>query len=125
MAPMDDPKIAILIVVDNPKGVKFGSQTAAPGAKMILEDTLRYLQVQPEYTQEELQQINSKMSTVPDVTGLSLSAAIGKVGGASLNYIVSPAVTEADNDSDFTIIDQYPKAGEALQTGGTVYLYRE
>ena len=50
MAPMDDPQIAILVVVDNPKGTKFGSQTAAPGAKMILEDTLRYLQIMPEYT---------------------------------------------------------------------------
>ncbi len=125
MAPMDDPQIAILVVVDNPKGVKFGSQTAAPGAKMILEDTLRYLQIQPEYTQEELDQINSKMSVVPDVTNASFSTAIGLIGGASLNYVISPAVTEADNESDFTIVDQYPKAGEKLETGGTVYIYRE
>ncbi len=125
MAPMDDPQVAILVVVDNPKGVKFGSQTAGPGAKMILEDTLRYLQVQPQYTQEELEQINSKMSVVPDVTNVSFSVAIGKLGGASLNYVVSPAVTEADNESDFTVIDQYPKAGEKLETGGTVYIYRE
>ena len=125
MAPMDDPQIAILVVVDNPKGTKFGSQTAAPGAKMILEDTLRYLQIMPEYTQEELDQINSKMSVVPDVTNTAFSTAIGILGGASLNYVISPAVTEADNESDFTIVDQYPKAGEKLETGGTVYIYRE
>lgn len=125
MAPMDDPQIAILVVVDNPKGTKFGSQTAAPGAKMILEDTLRYLQIMPEYTQEELDQINSKMSVVPDVTNTAFSTAIGILGGASLNYVISPAVTETDNESDFTIVDQYPKAGEKLETGGTVYIYRE
>ena len=125
MAPMDDPQIAILVVVDNPKGTKFGSQTAAPGATMILEDTLRYLQIMPEYTQEELDQINSKMSVVPDVTNTAFSTAIGILGGASLNYVISPAVTEADNESDFTIVDQYPKAGEKLETGGTVYIYRE
>lgn len=43
MAPMDDPQVTILVIVDNPKGVKYGSQTAAPGAQKILEYTLRYL----------------------------------------------------------------------------------
>ena len=42
-----------------------------------------------------------------------------------LNNLLIFAVTEADNESDFTIVDQYPKAGEKLETGGTVYIYRE
>lgn len=125
MAPMDDPQIAILVVVDNPKGTKYGSQTAAPGAKAVLEDTLRYLQIEPQYTQEETDQINSKMSVVPDVTNTSFSTAIGMLGGASLNYIVSPAFTEEEGESDFMVVDQYPKAGEKLETGGTVFIYRE
>lgn len=125
MAPMDDPQIAILVVVDNPKGIKFGSTTAAPGAKAVLEDTLRYLQIEPQYTQEETDQINSKMSVVPDVTNTSFSTAIGMLGGASLNYIVSPAFTEEEGESDFMVVDQYPKAGEKLETGGTVFIYRE
>ena len=125
MAPMDDPQIAILVVVDNPKGTKYGSQTAAPGAKAVLEDTLRYLQIEPQYTQEESDQINSKMSVVPDVTNTSFSTAIGMLGGASLNYIVSPAFTEEEGESDFMVVDQYPKAGEKLETGGTVFIYRE
>lgn len=40
MAPMDDPKIAILVVVDSPKGSYYGSLTAGPIAKSILQDTL-------------------------------------------------------------------------------------
>ena len=32
MAPMDDPKVAVLVIADNPKGVKYGSVTAAPGS---------------------------------------------------------------------------------------------
>lgn len=125
MAPMDDPQVAILVVVDNPKGIKYGSQTAAPGAKVILEDTLRYLEVQPEYTQEEIEQLNSKMAVVPDVTGVPLSTAIGQLGGVSLNYIITPAVTEADHENDYTIVDQYPKSGERLSEGSSVYLYIE
>ncbi len=43
MAPMDDPQVAVLLIVDNPRGVKYGSTTAAPGVQQILSDTLRYL----------------------------------------------------------------------------------
>jgi len=122
MAPMDDPKVAILLVVNNPKGVKFGSQTAAPGVRQILSDTLRYLNVQPTFTQQELDQINKKLTTVPDVTGKNFSEAIGILGGASLQYTISPAY---NGGADFVIIDQYPKAGEKLNTGGVVYIYKE
>ncbi len=121
MAPMDDPQIAILMIVDNPKGVKFGSQTAAPGVKLVLEETLRYLNIQPSYSEEEKQAMESNYATVPDVTHQSFSEAIGILGGASLNYTVSPAI---DNDENFEIADQYPKPGEKIQKGGTVCLYR-
>ncbi len=124
MAPMDDPQIAIFVGVDNPKGVKYGSTTAGPAARSILEDALRYLEIQPEYTQEELEQLESNMATVPDVTGESFSDAIGRLKGAGLEYEISPAMTETA-DGEHTVIDQYPKAGEKLNTGGTVYLYWE
>ena len=123
MAPMDDPKVAILLIVDNPKGVKFGSATAAPGVKQILSDTLRYLNVQPVYTQEELEQINKGMATVPNVTGKSYAHdVIGILGGASLQYIIAPA---HDSGEDFIVVDQYPKAGTKLNAGGTVFIYKE
>lgn len=121
MAPMDDPKVTILLIVDNPKGVKFGSQTAAPGVKLILEETLRYLNIQPSYSEEELQAMESELATVPYVTNINFSEAIGILGGASLNYTVSPATTGGE---DFTIVDQYPKPGEKMQKGGTVCLYK-
>ena len=122
MAPMDDPKVAILLVVDNPKGVKFGSLTAAPGVKQILSDTLRYLNVQPVYTSEELEQINKGMATVPNVTGKSYADVIGILGGVSLQYVIAPI---HDSGEDFIVIDQYPKAGEKVNTGGTVFIYKE
>lgn len=125
MAPMDDPKVAILLIVDNPKGVKFGSQTAAPGVKMILEDTLRYLNIQPSYTQEEEAQMNSGKTLVPDVTGTGFDEAIGILGGASLTYTISPALKEGESLGEAVVVDQYPKAGELINTEGKVYLYRE
>lgn len=122
MAPMDDPQVAILLIVDNPKGVKFGSQTAAPGVKVILEETLRYLNIEPRFSEEEMEAIEKANVLVPDVTNSSFSDAIGILGGVSLGYTVSPAMT--DNE-DFTVVDQYPKAGEKITKDGSVYLYRK
>lgn len=121
MAPMDDPQVAVLVIVDNPKGVKFGSQTAAPGAKLILEDTLRYLDLQPKLTKEQKEELNADQVTVPDLTGEGLEEAIGILGGMSLNYEASGGT----QDEDFIIGDQYPKAGEKIDKDGTVYLYRK
>ena len=122
MAPMNDPQVAILLIVDNPKGTKYGSLTAAPGAKVILENVLRYLNVKPVYTAEEKKTNSDHTTIVPTVIGQSYSEAIGILGGSKLKYIVSPAMT---GDNDFIIKDQYPKPGAEVDVDEVVYLYRE
>jgi len=112
--------VAILLVVDNPKGVKFGSVTAAPGAQKILAETLRYLNVKPEFSQEELAQLKRGTVTLPSLTGQSLENAIGILGGMSLKGIVSPEPLDSE---DLMVTDQYPKAGESVKSGSQVYLY--
>lgn len=121
MAPMDDPQVTILVIADNPKGIKYGSQTAAPGAKMILEETLRYLDLQPKLTQEEKEELNADQVTVPNLVGEGLEEAIGILGGMSLSYKASGGV----QDEDFIIRSQYPKAGKKIDKNGTVYLYNK
>ena len=120
MVPMDDPKIAMLLIVDSPQGVKYGSMTAAPGAKVILEETLRYLNVLPEYTDEEKAEKEQQMVTVPALTGKKYSESVTALTGLGLVPSISPA---QDKEEDFVIVDQYPKAGEKLAKGQTVYLY--
>lgn len=122
MAPMDDPQVAILLVVDNPKGIKYGSTTAAPGAQKILAQTLRYMNVEPEFTQEELSALKSNTVTLPNLAGHSIDNAIGILGGLSLGATVSPALETVE---DVMVIDQYPKPGESLKKGESVYLYWE
>ena len=121
MAPMDDPQVAVLVIVDNPKGVKYGSQTAAPGAKAILRDTLRYMDLQPKLTKQEKEALNEDQVTVPNLVGEGLEEAIGILGGLSLNY----QATGGTQDEEFMVKDQYPKAGKKIEKEGTVYLYRE
>jgi stage V sporulation protein D (sporulation-specific penicillin-binding protein) len=127
LAPMDDPQIAVLVIVDEPQGEKFGSLTAGPGVKDIMSDVLRYMNIAPNYTDEELADMQRSYSIVPDVTGMSFSDAAGRLLGGGLAYTCSPAdiPTGIGEDEDFTVADQYPKAGERLLPGGKVYIYSE
>ncbi len=122
MAPMDNPQVAILLVVDNPKGVKYGSVTAAPGAQKILADTLRYLNVEPEFTSQELAALKKDTVIVPPLAGQSLENAMGILGGLGLEGILSP---EGGSTLETMVADQYPKAGESMKKGAPVYLYWE
>ena len=120
MAPMDDPQVSILVVVDSPKGAYYGSMVAAPIAKSILEDTLRYLNVEPEYTEEELKEIEGNYTVVPDVTGKEYSEAVGILSGKELK------AKKPDGSGDsFTVVDQYPKAGTKVKRNSKVYVYKE
>ena len=122
MAPMNDPKIAVLLIVDHPKGAIYGSVVAAPYVKGFLEDALPYMGIDPRYTSEEKKALKSKEVTVPDVKGRSADSASGAVNGIGLNCEVAPK--EKENE-DFLVVDQYPKPGKKVKTGDTVYIYGE
>ena len=120
MAPMDDPQVAILVVVDSPKGSYYGSLVACPIAKSILTDTLRYLNVEPQYTQEEKAALESNYTIVPDIIGQEYSEAAGIVAGQELNCIGEDASGE-----NYVVVAQYPSAGTKVKIGSDVYAYRQ
>jgi cell division protein FtsI (penicillin-binding protein 3) len=45
--PSEHPKIAILVVIDEPKGQHYGGVVAAPGFKNIAQKTLAYMNISP------------------------------------------------------------------------------
>lgn len=122
MAPMDDPQISILLIVDSPKGAYYGSIVAAPIAKEILTNALRYLNVTPEYTSAEKKTLQSGYTTVPNVVGKEFSDAAGIIGGKELKY---SRPKSAQDDDDFTVVAQYPKAGTKVKKNTVVYVYKE
>ena len=68
MAPADDPQIVVLAIVDEPTGVMaFGSTTAGPIIKEVMSNTLKYLDVEPKYTEEEKAENVKTKVKVPDV----------------------------------------------------------
>jgi len=121
VAPIDDPALSVLVIVDSPQGVKFGSTTAGPGVKSILENSLRYLNIEPHYSAEELAAMNSDTVTVPSVVGEAYEDAAGMLAGLELEFTVTP---EQETD-DFTIVNQYPSAGTVVDKGSLVYLYSQ
>ena len=120
MAPMDDPKVAVIVIVDSPQGVHFGSKTAGPGVRMILEDTLQYLNVEPVYTESEQAAVNNDTVNVPDVTGKTYEAAAETLRKLGLQAVACPG-----GSTGFTVVDQYPKAGTRIASGNSVCLYKE
>ena len=112
-APADDPKIAVLVLLDNPTGAEYyGGMIAAPVVGSIIEDTLRYLGVEPQYSEDEKQSSDINM---PELRGKSLEEAQKIITDSGLKYHV---VGEGGS-----IVDQTPKPGISLKNGSVVVLY--
>lgn len=118
MAPMEDPQVTVLVIVDSPKGIHYGNVTAGPGVQQILTDVLRYLNVSPDAESQKADE--AAKVTVPDVVGTSVSEATGTLSGASLSYDMDEKAAKED---DFIVIKQYPAAGTKVKKGSRVYLY--
>lgn len=120
MAPMNDPKVTVLVIVDSPFGIKYGSQTAAPCAQTIFKNILPYLGIETQYSDDETEKIEKNKTTVPDITGLSYEKAVSALEKAELKYKVQSGDSSGDS---FKVKDQYPKAGTKVDKKSTVYIY--
>ncbi|MDD3335769.1 MAG: penicillin-binding transpeptidase domain-containing protein [Eubacteriales bacterium] len=109
-APANDPKIALLVIVDEADTpVDYGGTTAAPFARQILADVLPYLGCQPE------QEDDSQPVIIPDVTGLPLWQARQQMAQLGLRVL--------DDGASDTVTAQMPSVGATLHSGGQVMLY--
>lgn len=120
LAPVDDPQLAVLVVVDEPQGVHFGSLTAAPAAHEILRDTLRYLDVEPKFNEKEAQEYEKNDVVVPEIRNLSLKEAAKVLSESKLQYDTEPVTVE---NPDTIVIDQFPKPGAKIPEKSIIILY--
>lgn len=106
-APADDPKVATIIVVDEPTdGSRYGSVVAAPYVANVFSSILPYLGVEPVYTDEELANLTK---TVPNCIGWTPTEALALLGQAGYSVKLVGSGT--------TVTAQTPEAGSALASG--------
>lgn len=118
IAPVDDPQIAILVIVDEPVGVYYGGSTAGPIANQVIEDTLKYLEVTPEFTEEELE-LTEEVVTVPDLR----NKVIGDAGKILSDLELRYTTEYEDITEESKVIDQYPSPGVEVLKGSIIDLY--
>ena len=112
-APADDPRIAVILIVDEADvPVDYGSVTAAPFAREILERSLVYLGVAPDTDEPPAKQVS-----VPNVEGMDVDDAMAAIRDAGLACVMDGAGAR--------VASQLPAAGAMMSEGSLVMLYVE
>ncbi|MEE1072626.1 MAG: penicillin-binding transpeptidase domain-containing protein [Cellulosilyticum sp.] len=116
-APADNPIIMTLVIIDEPQGTYYGGAIAGPVMKEVLENALPYLGIQPDYTQEELQQKEVQKVTVPDFRNMTIKDAKNQADEVSIEV-------EIQGEGQY-ITSQFPMPGEMINKTTKIILYTQ
>lgn len=133
--PADKPKLTIVVIIDEPQGIKYGGVVAAPAFREIAQNTLAYLKIvpnmpiakkekAPEAEEEDVQEPESLSESeiedttndgavMPDFRGMSMRGVLQVMEKRSINIrlIGSGRATE-----------QSPPPGQAIKGTGAVWV---
>ena len=112
-APANDPKIAVLVLLDEPGVVGYGSVMAAPVVGGIMADALPYLGIDPQYTQEELKNMDIN---IPHLVGETIEKAKERLESKGLEYII---INDSNNNINNNL-DQKELSQESLKVAKQV-----
>ncbi|MBR7098352.1 MAG: PASTA domain-containing protein [Clostridia bacterium] len=115
-APADDPKYAVVIIVDEPQsGVLYGSVVAAPYVAKVMETILPYLGVEAVYSENELDKLTVTVPGCINQTGSYAKKICKNQYGLEVEII---------GDENDVVYKQYPEKGTVMEkTSGKIYLY--
>ncbi len=119
-APADNPKIAVLVVINKPKDHSVGSSSAASTAAKIVEGTLTYMGVERKFNEDEYEEL-LKEFYVQKVDGMSASEAASKISTNGLSTLYGTL----DMDADTIVAQTYPSYTATLYKTGVVVMYPE
>ncbi|SCM80551.1 Stage V sporulation protein D [uncultured Sporomusa sp.] len=114
-APADAPQVALLVIIDEPVGLYYGGQIAAPVFGAVMKDVLQYLKISPQLSPSAKSGTTEAHVLVPSLINLSVPEAVAELKKAGL----TPRIEEAGD----RIADQIPKPGSRMPPGGGVLLY--
>ena len=123
-APVEDPQIMVLCLVDEPQGIYYGGTVCAPIVKEFLENALPYLGIEadyslvdensePEWGEEPIGPVGSVAA--PDVMGMSFQEA--KKAADELELTLEAL------GSGEVVAEQFPQAGEEIRKGTKLIVY--
>lgn len=117
IAPVNDPELVVVFNLYDPVGEAGhgGATLCAPAVGSILDETLRYLDISPDYT---LQENSIKELVVPNITGLTVAEAKTVLG--EQGFSISSDIALKDED---IIKDQIPKEGASLMENSKIMAY--
>ncbi|WP_019909311.1 penicillin-binding transpeptidase domain-containing protein [Paenibacillus sp. HW567] len=119
-APVNDPKIAVIVIIDEPQDGEGGGAAAAPIFKEIVSQALPYMGVPKAVadskgsTEKTVKSTPSEQRSAPDLTGKTMQAARQLLIDQGYDF---EAVGEGT-----TVVSQYPEKGTLLASGQRVYL---
>ena len=115
VAPMDNPRIAVLIMLDEPHAaVNGGGALAAPVVKDILSETLPYIGVEPVYTADELAKLDIPTPKLLELLPSEADSMVKKLG-------LKSKIIGTGN----IVLSQIPASGASIPRGGTVVIYTD
>jgi len=113
MAPVNDPKITMMITIDEPSnGVYYAAQVAVPPAKGLFTDIFNYLN--NKFSDENLGQI-ARDVVIPEIRGMKIGDAKKVLKDSKLDFNI-------DGDGE-SVIDMTPYPGYAVKEGSKINLY--
>jgi len=126
-APADNPRIAVLVMVAEPKGEKYhGGDVAAPAFQTLARDTMRYLNL-PENPDLPKQKSTLKSEEKPAVSKGSSLVRIPSVLGFPVeearNFLVESGLRPDVVGKQGLIYDQKPAGGSLLKRGAVVSIW--
>jgi len=117
-APADNPVVALLVIIDEPVGLYYGGQIAAPVFGRAIKDILQYYKIAPDKRLHDTSSlVKAAHIEVPSVLNLSLDEA------AEILHKAGLGIREAGNSG--RVMDQIPKPGSRVPPKTTVLLYTE
>jgi stage V sporulation protein D (sporulation-specific penicillin-binding protein) len=106
IAPIEDPEILVLTVVDEPRTGRYGSKMALPTSREVLRFALPYLKKNPKYTAEEKKWIEEQVE-VPNFVGKKVRD-IQAIADKNNVIVEFDRVMIKEEDE---ALEQYPSAG--------------
>lgn len=113
-APADNPQVAMLVIIDEPVGLYYGGQIAAPVFGAVMKDVLPYIKITPQISSSE-KNASAAHIEVPQVINLPVQEA---------NKVLQKAgLTVRLEENGERVSDQIPKPGSRVPKGTNVLLY--